>query len=314
MAPCKAMDLWENQAFTLSSHKRFKGSEVASKGEEPRDSERPAVASASAAAAGPIPASLPLTEDPRVTILSCRLSELERNAVALRNDLQELLQPGTKAKKRKAVEEALRQDPQQQLVSPASSLVPSSPAAASPPMIPEIAHEDIYRSFLNGRLVYRPNGGNDDTGKIELRIADLANPLMGTFNLSRCGDAERYLTISTGYHRKSRIIADKGKLKIWLTPRFLVEKDLNSTAKHFTPIMGEWDPATGQIGMMFTGGEWTDLGWYFYATDINMNAHDEKNLYKIWLAARPHVAYKKRSPKHHIAISRTEAEKISFSF
>lgn len=41
-------------------------------------------------------------------------------------------------------------------------------------------NELIYQRFLNGKLIYKPNKDND-IGKVELRIADLANPLQGTF-------------------------------------------------------------------------------------------------------------------------------------
>jgi hypothetical protein len=55
-------------------------------------------------------------------------------------------------------------------------------------VIPEIAksYEEIYLRFINGKLIYSPLPGND-TGRIELLMAELTNPLMGTFDLSRCG-------------------------------------------------------------------------------------------------------------------------------
>ena len=88
--------------------------------------------------------------------------------------------------------------------------------------IPQIArgHENIYERFLKGKLVYRPTEGSD-VGKIELPIAALANPLEGTFDLSRCGDAAQYLSINTGI-RKVQAPANASKVEIWFTPLFLV--------------------------------------------------------------------------------------------
>jgi len=128
-------------------------------------------------------------------------------------------------------------------------------------------------------LIYRPNE-ESDAGMIELRIADLTNPLGGTFDLSRCGDAEKSLCISTGY-RKGKIAANANKIEVWLTPRFLIEKDLRSTAKHFEPIMTQWNPAKAPIGMMFTWGNWNDLSWYDYATGLSMTDFNQSNLYHL---------------------------------
>ena len=58
-------------------------------------------------------------------------------------------------------------------------------------------HEDIYDRFVSGKLIYKPDP-NSDEGKVELRIADLEDPLNGTFDLSRCGNTGEYLNISTG--------------------------------------------------------------------------------------------------------------------
>ena len=99
-------------------------------------------------------------------------------------------------------------------------------------------YEDIYDRFLNGKLIYKPDP-NSDEGKVELRIADLEDPLNGTFDLSRCGDTGKYLSIATGY-RKGKKPENASKVEIWFAPRFLIEKELNGAAAHFKPIMGNW--------------------------------------------------------------------------
>ncbi len=128
------------------------------------------------------------------------------------------------------------------------------------------AYEAIYQRFLNGVLVYRPNEGNDD-GKVELPIASLENPFDSSFDLSRCGDAGRYLSISTGY-RKAYNPENKDKLEMWLAPRFLIEKNLVGPAGHYEPIMLDWDEQKQPMGLFFNLGGWKEL-------QLTDNIHDE---------------------------------------
>jgi len=120
---------------------------------------------------------------------------------------------------------------------------------------PDVAqgYEDVYDRFLNGKLIYRPNP-NSDEGKVELRIADLADPLEGTFDLSLCGDMGKYLSIATGY-RKGKKPENKDKLEIWFAPRFLIEKELKGAAAHFKEIMRKWKQES-PVGMFWTYGNW----------------------------------------------------------
>lgn len=148
------------------------------------------------------------------------------------------------------------------------------------PAIPDVAlgHEDIYKRFLKGVLVYRPTEGSD-VGKIELPIASLINPLESTFDLSSCDDAGKYLSIATGY-RKGQISSNANKIEVWLAPRFLIEKDLQGAAKYFAPIMSTWDAKTATIGVFFTWGGWDYLGWYDYLTSKTPDHLSSENLYK----------------------------------
>lgn len=140
--------------------------------------------------------------------------------------------------------------------------------------------EESFQHFLNGKLIYRPNV-NSDEGKIEMCIVDLVNPLESEFDLSGCGDAGQYLSINTGY-RKGKIAANANKLEIWFVPKFLVEKELNTTAGHFRGIMSKW---TAPIGIFWTWGGWDKMEWYDYMVTKTPNELSQKNLYENWISA-----------------------------
>jgi hypothetical protein len=114
-----------------------------------------------------------------------------------------------------------------------------------------LGYGEAYQKFYNGKLIYRPNKGSD-VGKIELRISDLSNPLEGTFDLSRCGDVGKYLSISMGYRKVERV-QNANKVEIWFVPRFLIEKEIgiNMTAQRF--IFGKWDERA-ELGIFWTWG------------------------------------------------------------
>jgi hypothetical protein len=157
--------------------------------------------------------------------------------------------------------------------------------------------------FLRGKLIYRPNL-KSDVGRIELPIAALANPLEGTFDLSKCGDAGKYLSISTGY-RKGKRPENKEKLEIWFAPRFLIERALNTSAGHFKDIMGEWKD-TAPIGIFWAWGGWDELNYYDYIVTENMDQLEENDMYTKWRtstapSAQPHYSYSNHhefTPEH----------------
>lgn len=144
-------------------------------------------------------------------------------------------------------------------------------------VIPEIArgYEDIYERFLKGVLVYRPTEGSD-VGKIELPIAALTNPLGSTFDLSSCGDTSKYLSIATGY-RKVQTPANAGKVEIWFTPRFLVDKEMPQLAQnhHIRAISGNWDASRAPIGIFWTWGGWNAVGQMAYCDYLTVESMDE---------------------------------------
>jgi len=147
--------------------------------------------------------------------------------------------------------------------------------------VPPIAqgYEAIYQRFLNGKLIYRPNEGSD-VGKIELPISALQNPLEGKFDLSQCGDAGKYLSISTGY-RKWKKVENANKAEIWIAPRFLIEKELNTTAAYLQKIYGKWN-AKAPVGIFWTMGTWDNLSYLDSLTTENMDELSNDNLYEKW--------------------------------
>ncbi|MBA3814557.1 MAG: hypothetical protein H0X26_08775 [Alphaproteobacteria bacterium] len=155
-----------------------------------------------------------------------------------------------------------------------------------------IGHEDIYETFLKGVLLYRPIP-NSDEGMIKLNISDLKdtspegtpykllkkNPLEGIFDLPTCGDAGKYLVISTGY-RKGINPDNKGKAEVWISPRFMIEKKI-ANAHHFKEIVGNWDEKVAPLGVFYT---WSaDTNEYFdYCTSKDLNVISKNDLYTIW--------------------------------
>src|SRR3989338_5401214 len=155
--------------------------------------------------------------------------------------------------------------------------------------IPKIArgYESIYERFLKGVLVYRPTEGSDE-GMVVMRIADLANPLESTFDLSKCGDRGQYLSIATGY-RKVQTPANANKVEIWFTPRFLVDREMSHLAPnhHMRAIIGSWDAARAPIGIFWTWGGWDasdQLAYCDYLTAESMEDFGSGNLFKKYQA------------------------------
>lgn len=144
--------------------------------------------------------------------------------------------------------------------------------------------EETCRRYLNGRLIYKPNQDND-IGKIEMRVADLANSLDGTFDLSQCGNAGKYLSISTGYKKGWKSENDK-KIEIWFVPRFLVEKQINGNASHFKTIFPAQWQKTAPVGIFWTGGGWKNIGNYNYLTNRNLDCLSNNNLHAYYTQAR----------------------------
>jgi hypothetical protein len=150
-------------------------------------------------------------------------------------------------------------------------------------VVPEIAqgHEDIYRRFYNGKLIYKPDA-NSNVGRIELPIKDLENPLDGVFDISECGDTDKYLSIATGY-RTGRKSENANKVEIWVLPHFLISKNINKNAAYFENIMKDWNAEEAPIGIFWTAGSWSQNNWFDYLTTQSIGSlSGSGNLHHKW--------------------------------
>ncbi|MGL4825564.1 MAG: hypothetical protein ACRC4G_05160 [Alphaproteobacteria bacterium] len=184
--------------------------------------------------------------------------------------------------------------------------------AKAVPSLLKTQEDVIYQRFLKGVLIYRPDP-NSDVGKVEFRIADFENPLEGTFDFSRCGDTWQYLSIATGYRKKS-VFHNKNKVEIRITPRFVIEANLSCDASYFKPIMNGWNGRQAPVGLIFNWGGWNGLlgeQHYDYLTTESMDKlSNGENFYNKWLNAIP-----KPSTVMHNAWRHTHVmEKISLKF
>lgn len=123
-----------------------------------------------------------------------------------------------------------------------------------PDWITKDADKSVYRMFLGGALIYKKR----ELDEIKMPIAALVNPLEDVFDLSRCGDAGNYLSIRTGY-RKGKLTypnANPGygtnRIEVWFSPRFLIERELSTTAKHFQSIMSSRRASDSPISLFWS--------------------------------------------------------------
>lgn len=182
-----------------------------------------------------------------------------------------------------------------------------------------VGHEDVYKTFLRGKLVYRPIEGNDE-GLIEPTILRLPTPLDGEFGVSghSYGYAGDYVSIYTGY-RKKQIPENTNKLEVWLAPRFLVEHDLGNPPRNFGKILEEWDKEI-PFGIFFTHGGYDNLEKYSYNVQEKHTELNYKNLYQIYQEALPFhspqgLTPSRQSPEYKVSeLAWTHLAKFKFIF
>ena len=174
---------------------------------------------------------------------------------------------------------------------------PITPAGAivSIPRVPAIAvgYESLYQQLLGRSLEYRPIP-TSDVGLIILLFRDVlaplvgsANPLSGAFDISRCGDAGNHLSINIGY-KTAKIPVNAGKMEIWICPKFLVEKELGTTASYLMSMMDQWK---SPVGYFWTWGGW-DVRSDNYDCLLKEKAPDSdsaKNLSEQWKLTGQHT-------------------------
>jgi len=147
--------------------------------------------------------------------------------------------------------------------------------------IPEIArgHEDIYKRFINGSVIYK----NDDGEEISIPIKDWIdlNTLEGTVRLDKygCTEAEKRLTISFGYHRRNDYT---GKIEIWIVPRFVISRSASGEISHLQDAIhtSNWPISKDSIGVFSRWGNWENLQWFDFIHE-GINKLSGKNLHKL---------------------------------
>lgn len=145
----------------------------------------------------------------------------------------------------------------------------------------EQQNRDVFWRLFKGTLIYKPNP-NSEEGRVTLFISSLPNPLKGEFDLSNCGDVGKYLSINTGY-RQGEKDENADKIEIWLTPRFLVAKEMPQLdPNHYIRSISEnWDAARAPIGIFWTLGGWNaveHMSYCDYLTTESMEELGSENL------------------------------------
>ncbi len=115
--------------------------------------------------------------------------------------------------------------------------------------------EAIFQIFSKAKLVYKPDQ-NSDKGKIELLFSEFANPFNDTFDLSKCGNANEYIRITTSpsaFLAVEDTYGNSFKTIVLIAPHFLINKyKYNSTTpKHFEQTLQNWNKAEVPFGIFY---------------------------------------------------------------
>lgn len=122
-----------------------------------------------------------------------------------------------------------------------------------------VGHEDIYERFSKGESLYLAESG-DNKKIIRLKISNLKE---GKFDLSACGDAAKYLTVTINPLEFFTYIEKKYfELVILIAPTYLIKQRINTCAAPFARIMNKLDEKDFIIAWRFRS--WEDLSKYAY--------------------------------------------------
>lgn len=156
-----------------------------------------------------------------------------------------------------------------------------------------IGYGAICETFLNGTLKYTPNQGEP----IILPIANLEKPFSGEFNLSTCEDADKYLSIRTGY-RKGKIDGNENKVEIWFTPWFITNREPNTTS-HLVSLLSEWNSSVAPIGIFWNWGNWNSLIYFEHLTSEPIDSLSSYNLLKLYEEGSTHKYLRRLYHRSH---------------
>lgn len=153
--------------------------------------------------------------------------------------------------------------------------------AALNPLMKECMNIWWTERFKNGILRYTPPGGKE----LSLRFSDLENVCKGTFDLANCGNTANNLVITTDVERFFKIGEENlNKAVILIALRQLVEQEINSSAKHFKPLMDSWDVSKAPVGIFWRWGGEHSLSFFDYITASSLSVLSSKNLFENWSA------------------------------
>jgi hypothetical protein len=161
----------------------------------------------------------------------------------------------------------------------------------------EVTHTN---PVLDGKLIYTLGDGE----KAGFNIKNLVKT-GGCIDLSDeiFGDASKFLLITTDLEEFFSINQNSKKLVMLIAPRFLIEEKIESTSKHFQPIMDNWKEDEAPIGIFWRMECWANLGWYDYLTSKNVAEISKNNIYINWTAAgRLHAALWCQNLRHCIEV------------
>ncbi len=140
-------------------------------------------------------------------------------------------------------------------------------------------NEKTSEQFLNGALIYRPVHTSEECN-ISIKFSASIAPFNKMFNLSKCGDADKDLVITTD---PSVFFSEReDKIVILITLHSLAKKKLDTTCAPFKPIMKGWNEGTAPVGLFWRLGGWADLTWYDYLTSSSLSDISSRNLFENW--------------------------------
>lgn len=143
-----------------------------------------------------------------------------------------------------------------------------------------------FETILNGKLVWQAPG--PDANKIELPFSDFPNPFKCTFNLSDCGKAAKYLTITQNLETFFAVETENPKLHVLITTHFWIEKYISTTPSTFASplvdILDElWDKGKAPIGIFWRWSGENDLQCIDYLASHPLQDIMSKNIYKCYI-------------------------------
>lgn len=168
-----------------------------------------------------------------------------------------------------------------------------------------IAQEDkeVYKWFVRGKLIYRPIL-NSEYKQIVFPIAELINPLKGTFDLSKCESIfyeNLDLNIATDCEERNTA-TDTSEERIRIVPKLTIGADRKRTVRHY--VGGSWSahaPSTHPNYVTFSHwsipieisfpvwdqGSWSPSSWSKNSTEDYHGIDGSLVLFSKWTSGHP---------------------------